>query len=137
MLFEQDGISHINIYSKGRTALGRWMTNFAYTPVILPQGEFNSLEGYWYWLGTRDERLRKLSGFSAKQLGRALPSKKIPNFQELIKEAMLIKLNSYPRWKSQFMQSTLPFKHYYVFNNRVVNAGFQWIVDEWERLRKL
>ena len=136
-LYDQDGITHINIYSKGKTSLGRWMTNFAYAPVTLCHGEFNSLEGYWYWLGTRDERLRKLSGFSAKQLGRSIPNRKIDNFQELIKNAMLIKLDTYPKWKAQFISSSLPFKHYYVFGGRVVDAGFQWIVDEWERLRTL
>jgi len=63
-----DGLSHINIYSKGMTELGRLLSNFANTPVNTPQdGKFTSIEGYWYWLlGKNDNRevLRTLHGLS-------------------------------------------------------------------------
>lgn len=29
----EDGITHINVYSKGATELGRLLTNFAHTPL--------------------------------------------------------------------------------------------------------
>jgi len=32
---EEDGITHINIYSKGKTDLGRMLSNFAKLPFIL------------------------------------------------------------------------------------------------------
>ena len=39
-----DGIEHINIYSKGKTELGRLLTNFAQTPFIHPEyGRFESV----------------------------------------------------------------------------------------------
>jgi hypothetical protein len=47
---KQDGINHINIYSKGKTELGRLLTNFARTPIETPFGHFESGEGYWFWL---------------------------------------------------------------------------------------
>jgi predicted NAD-dependent protein-ADP-ribosyltransferase YbiA (DUF1768 family) len=70
-----DGITHINIYSKGKTTLGRELSNFANTPIEVTDGYFESIEGYWYWLGSSNkdkELLRNMSGFQAKQYGRNL-----------------------------------------------------------------
>ena len=44
-----DGMTHINVYSKGKTEIGRWLSNFAYSPIDLGnEGYFSSIEGYWY-----------------------------------------------------------------------------------------
>ena len=51
MNLEDDGVTHINVYSKGATALGRALSNFARIPVVVvPNGRFESVEAYWYWL---------------------------------------------------------------------------------------
>ena len=65
-----DGEDHINIYSKGKTEIGRWLSNFSHTEIITEDGKFSSIEGYWYWLTTKDERLRTLIGWAAKDLGK-------------------------------------------------------------------
>lgn len=70
---ENDGIDHINAYSKARTPLGRKLTNYAHTPFEHPLfGHFESMEGFWFWLasGKQYNRLRKLHGFAAHELGR-------------------------------------------------------------------
>lgn len=94
-----DGIDHINIYSKARTALGRSLSNFAYSPIDLDTyGRFNSVEAFWYFLrvveileqitsskaGQNDNarlvdrtqesllKLRQLSGYKAKVFGREI-----------------------------------------------------------------
>lgn len=46
----QDGFTHINIYSNGRTILGRKLSNFPKSPVVTVHGEFLSLEGYYHYL---------------------------------------------------------------------------------------
>jgi hypothetical protein len=47
----EDGVTHINVYSRGNTELGRLLSNFAHTPFSHPEfGEFASVEGFWYWL---------------------------------------------------------------------------------------
>ena len=77
-----DGIDHVNIYSAGRTELGRFMSNFAQAPIQTIDGSFASIEGYWYWLGcehTDRDTLRTVSGFAAKKLGRALQAEDWPN----------------------------------------------------------
>jgi len=139
---DKDGIEHINIYSKGKTELGRFLSNFTHTPINIEQyGSFESIEGLWYWLGTRNNELRNLYGFMAKKVGReskntiTLPSQE---FQSIIKSAIRHKINSYPRMRQEFIASTLPFMHYYVFGNPPVirDAGFKWLVIYFESLRK-
>src|SRR5882724_14111 len=95
---KNDGIDHINIYSKGATELGRALSNFAHSPVKLKDGNFASLEGYWYWLlsnkDAKAEILRKLYGWEAKKAGRELKIPDYPDyntsleFKEKFKEAM-------------------------------------------------
>ena len=136
---ENDGITHINVYSKGKTELGRWLSNFAFTPVYLGNyGHFASIEGYWYWLTRQDERLRHLHGFAAKKLGRELPAVKEyedGHFKDLIESAIEVKIDSYPDKQEEFFNNTLPLDHYYVFGDKVVDAGHRWIIDYLEEIR--
>ena len=128
-----DGVDHINIYSKGKTMLGRKLSNFCYMPFICEDGWFASIEAYWFWLGTHNEDLRPMYGFQAKKFGGSLP-KTVEDelFQNKIKKAMRIKAQIL---KNDLLASDLPFKHYYMYGDKVVDAGFEWIVDEWESIR--
>jgi hypothetical protein len=141
MTFEvsDDGITHINIYSKGKTELGRFLTNFAHSPILTVDGNFNSVEGYWYWLSNHDDAMRPLYGFNAKKVGRTIPKvfRLAPEeFQLKIREACWIKLHSNKLMFDLFVASTAPLAHYYVFANGFVkDAGFGWIVDMWEQFR--
>lgn len=144
----EDGLDHINVYSQGKTELGRWLSNFTKAPINLPEdGYFLSIEGYWYWLKTKDEKLRTLYGYEAKKYGRnAKPNTTffpsdiapyLPNFQDKIKLAIKTKVLSNLVMKTKFIESTLPFKHYYVFDNRIVEAGHGWQMEYLENLRSL
>lgn len=138
-----DGIDHINIYSKGRTILGRSLTNFAHCGFQHPDhGHFNSVEGFWYWLATgkQFDDLRTLSGFQAKEVGRKYPRIDIKNFKQEIKEALLCRLESDPRLKAQLAESDLPFTHYYYYGNPenckvIAHDDALWLVNWWEKLR--
>lgn len=66
----EDGKDFINIYSKGKTSIGQWLSNFAHTPFKCEHGIFASIESYWYWLGCEDDDLRNLYGWQAKTEGR-------------------------------------------------------------------
>lgn len=135
---ENDGIDHINIYSKGQTELGRWLTNFAHSPIEIPEhGKFSSIEGYWYWLGSKDERLRSLFGYEAKKLGESLSIEEINGFEGYIQKAIDIKLKSDRERLNEFIGSFLPFDHYYVFGGVRKDAGYKWIVEHFENRRKL
>lgn len=140
-----DGFTHINIYSKGRTALGRWLSNFAREPIETADGPFESIEGYWYWLLTGEERLRVLYGWVAKETGKQLivdphcPTRIPPPeevFQDAIKTALWLKAKANPRMCAALCASTLPLAHYYVYGEKVIDAGYEWLTAEWETIRR-
>lgn len=134
----KDGQDHINIYSKGVTVLGRYLSNFTYSPINTVDGAFTSIEGYWYWLGSHGEVLRMLHGFGAKQVGKKLPRQYVltdEEFQTKIRNACWIKIHTMQHMLTQFTQSTLPFAHYYSYGNKPVDAGFKWLVDMWTQYR--
>lgn len=138
---QNDGITHINVYSKGKTALGRWLTNFAHTPIDTIDGHFESIEGYWYWLGTdnpKREQLRTLYGYAAKELGRSLKSadwQDNDEFKMKILNAIKIKLNNNQEMLYALFDNTLPLVHYYVYgetsnNPKIVEPqSGKWILD--------
>ena len=133
---ETDGVDHINVYSQGKTQLGRFLTNFANSPFICGDGEFQSVEGYWYWLSCthpRKEELRKAYGFNAKKLGRELRAADwvhTPEFKEKIKTAIACKVGGNLRMLNELRRNTLPLRHYYVFGGKIVeDKRSQWILD--------
>jgi hypothetical protein len=142
---EKDGIDHINIYSKAKTELGRLLSNFAYSPISLKDdGSFNSIEAYWYWLlcdHVHRDKLRETWGFEAKQVGRDLrakdwPSKSSNHFEAKIKVALLQKAESHKKIQELIIQSELPFRHYYVYDKKMVKiVGCEWLVEAWEQIR--
>jgi hypothetical protein len=153
---QDDGVTHINIYSKGCTELGKLLSNFARTPFELPDdGKFFSVEGYWYWRLVPSETegrdsLRYLSGFFAKKRGRELLAraderglrigegdyKNSGFFRAHIITVFRAKLEANPQIVELLKESTLPFAHYYVFNGVEKAAGYEWQVETWERFRR-
>lgn len=136
---EEDGVSHINIYSQGKTELGRLLSNFAFFAFEHPEhGFFTSIEGLWYWLGVEDKEaanvLRYVYGHEAKKVGRELRGKDwndSEDFKDSIIQALEMKA-SHPKIKKLLSENPLPFYHYYVYNGRVVEVKEgQWILDFW------
>lgn len=131
---KEDGITHINIYSQGKTQLGRFLSNFEYSPIETEDGNFDSIEGYWYWLSCKDDKLRKLSGYKAKEYGRYVGAKdwlEDDEFKRKIKLAISIKINNNKKFLLELQQCKLPFDHYYVYGTKVVNMynKNKWVVD--------
>lgn len=153
--YKKDGTDHINVYSKGKTSLGRFLSNFTETDLETEDGSFASIEGYWYWLvcnssakvdSTDLESLRKVFGSDAKALGKilreryALTEKQLdddPEFKRKIKSAIKFKIDNHPQYKAELKTSTLPFEHYYVFYGKIKEpASHRWVIDYLEELRK-
>lgn len=120
---ENDGIDHINVYSKGQTRLGRFLSNFADTPFDHPEyGRFRTVEGFWYWLMTGLEELRHLPGWECKELGKRAKIKRT-------------QLEAYPRMKEMLQKNTLPLAHYYVYNGKVIEPKeWTWTALLWNKL---
>ncbi len=141
-----DGIDHINIYSKGKTELGRFLSNFSYSKIYTDHGSFNSIEGYWYYLLTprfsfEAEKLKHLHGFKAKELGRKLTRgidwEDSEEFKYFIKDAISQKIYKYDTFTNLLIESTLPLTHYYEYGDKVINVPeCKWILDHIESLRK-
>lgn len=134
-----DSVDHINIYSRGVTQLGRFLSNFTLCPIEISLGKFNSLEGLIYFLGSFDNSLRSLHGNEAKELGRAIDRGiRLPKdvFESLIHEAMRAKLDANPLMKDLFTKSTLPFSHYHV-KSGIARAvpKWNWQIELWEEIR--
>lgn len=139
---KEDGITHINVYSKGKTELGRLLSNFAHTPFTLQWNEkvqlsFQSVEGYWYWLLTGDAKLFELYGFKAKQYGKSKWNKKTePVTKEQLSLAYWQKLKEHPRIWNMLRYNELPLVHYYVFAGKVVvPKEFQWTAELWNEIK--
>ncbi|MBB4861560.1 hypothetical protein HNP46_000371 [Pseudomonas nitritireducens] len=135
----QDGVTHINVYSQARTWLGQQLSNFAHTPIDHPElGHFESIEGLWYWLKSKDTRLRSLHGFEAKKLGRQVPQEKIPpaEFRAMLCMGLAAKLEAHPEIMRQLAESCLPLTHYYVYSGRVIEPDDnEWILAHFEAAR--
>ncbi|MFE4571397.1 NADAR family protein [Paenibacillus chitinolyticus] len=141
----QDGVSHINIYSQGKTELGKMLSNFTKCDILTKEGQFSSVEGYWYWLGIEDcsekEVLRSLSGYQAKRIGSELKkkyqTKKDEEFQAKILRSIWekVKKNSH-MFRSE--TAALPFEHYYNYGGKIVDVKdkYIWLINGIDKIRK-
>lgn len=137
---EQDGKEFINIYSKGKSRLGRKLSHFEKSPFTHPvYGDFNCMEGFWHYVGgdVKDERLRTAEGYIAKKIGSNLKKSYMPEFQDLIMEGNRLKIENNPELKRLFIESELPFVHYYVGNNGwiILPKAQDWLCKGFEKLR--
>ena len=137
-----DGVDHLNVYSKGGTWLGRELSNFAKYKIVTPEGEFNSIEGYWYYLGTLDDYLKTLHGYDAKKYGQSLPKINTlsdDEFKYKIKNAITYKITHNMTLLDGLQTCKLPLTHYYYYGSidspKVVDAGFRWIIDHLETFK--
>lgn len=134
-----DGIEHINVYSKGKTLLGRQLSNFANIPCVVEHNgkkiKFNTIEGYWYflhiWLLTNESyyELMDLDGPAAKEYGRQIIREKelreLSNKQKLIFEkkiqnAIINKILNNKDLMLMMKKNTLPYLHYYNYGGKIV-----------------
>ena len=133
-----DGINHINVYSKGKTKLGKLLSNFAYTPFKGGERIFGSVEAWWYWYltGKQYDHLLPLHGFKAKQEGRKC--RRVPDrviTEDMLKQVYERKLICNPYIKPLLDECDLPFEHYYVYGGKVVPSKFKWTATLWAQLR--
>lgn len=142
---QTDGVDHINIYSKARTALGKVLSNFHMFEIRTEDGTFWSVEAYWAWLSVpetcekREELRGKITGWDAKQIGHRLVEdygKRFePRFEEKIMSAIKYKIDHFKPLIKPFVRD-LPFVHYYCwgdpnkgFKKVDVTEKYRWMID--------
>lgn len=152
----EDGITHINVYSKARTLLGQKLSNFAHSPFNHPKyGKFESVEGFWYWIltGKVHEELKELFEYEAKKKGQEFETKfEIDNGVqpklnrddiEDIHEAIRCKLRENKDILKMLIHSDLPLVHYYCWYGKEQSYKVDYFDDyygtlkEIERIRKI
>lgn len=145
----EEGKTHINAYSQSRTELGRLLSNFTKVKFKCEDGEFESIEGYWYWLivnksNPKREQLRKVSGFKAKQLGRQLTKTDWcdnENFKLKIKRALWYKTIALPKLQKLLLENNLPIVHYYFYGEAeknpkiIIPKNGKWVWEAFEVIK--
>jgi hypothetical protein len=140
-----DGIDHINIlFHKAKTKLGHELSHFTKMKFTHPYlGYFTSMEGFWFYVrsGCVADDLRYKYGFDAKQEGRQYESKWNQHFEEDIMAGNYQKIIQNPDLLESFVNSQLPFTHYYLFDtanggqHKVSARGEAWLSKGFEDLR--
>lgn len=150
---ENDGIDHINVYSKSRSKLGRSLSNFAHTPITLQDNYFESVESWWYWTKMininkttlfpvfSDEQLFEITtkvGKDAKSYFRELYPDDSGSFnptKEELKIAYKQKLIQHPEIKDLLLLNKLPISHYYMMFDKQISADSTlWTAKLWEEI---
>lgn len=154
-----DGVTHINVYSNGKTELGRWLSNFSTSNTETEHGTFVSLEGFYHYLkvmrvykvdendtelNTTINRLKSAYGVTAKMLGAKLRKmvsrrgihlidKPDDAFNRTFEEALYAKMIGNEEMLMYYMDERsngLPFVHYYNYEGKLIyKPYFDWIVD--------
>lgn len=140
----RDGIEHINVYSKGATDLGRMLSNFSKFPIRTKDGNFMSVEGYWYWLSIEPcverEQLRGCYGFWAKKTGEEILEAKQALFDKDFEHKILLAIWYKFRRNSHLIfpeHRELPFYHYYNYGGNVIDVTdkYFWMIDGITKMR--
>ena len=134
---EQDGIDHINIYSKGLTWLGRQLSNFADTPFEIDnKGRFRTVEGFWYWTITGNEQMRDMPGWKCKLIGKETVAIRNHPTEEELYQAYAAKLKAHQDIEKALKEEKLPLRHYYVYAGRVIQPKeWQWTAELWNKFK--
>lgn len=141
---DEDGVTHINIYSKATTELGIFLSNFYRYKFLYEEKEFSSIEAFWYWFQLRTVmpeseliKLRTSSGNDAKFLGKTLLGKREAEkpSKDLILKLYMNKISTNPDFIKLLIENTLPFAHYYVYEGKQVPADdYLWMAELWNEI---
>jgi len=129
---ETDGIDHINIYSKGKTKLGKLLSNFANTPFCYQGTTYQSVEGALYYYRTGDIRLIPMHGNAAKKLGRSLIQNKVET-PAVLKAWLYAKVFANPEIIDMLIKNSLPYSHYYVMYGKKIDADIS-LAELWREI---
>lgn len=142
---KQDGITHINMYSKGQTRYGQMLSNFYAYDIHTADGWFKSVEGYWGYLSIDPEcpernKFHGLYGMMAKtlkdDLSRQYGIRRIDDFNERILKAIWYKMR-----RHEYMccpeYNGLPVVHYYVYGDKIIDKtnDYPWLIDGVNKLK--
>lgn len=137
---EEDGKTHINVFTRGRVKLGRDLSNFQECNIEHPYyGRFRTLEGLWHFLktGCNQDLFRVLNGHDSRKKGKELETVHFTLFTKMFKLGMVEKLAKNPQLQHELISNTLPLVHYYNFGGAInVPKRHEWQIEFWQTLRE-
>jgi hypothetical protein len=133
-----DGVDHINTTYCSNTNLGVFLSNgYKYPITIDEMGQFQCIDGLWFYLLTGNDHLRYAVGGTPRKLASQCPGKPIctkEEFMLIIKAAVNNKIQS-SQFRRTFMNCKLPFVDYYMYDGKSYIGKNQWLVDYINELR--
>ena len=143
MMYDKDGVDHINIWGFGETELGRQLSTQYRKPFVHEHfGRFNTIDGLWHWISSfeRDDRLRHLSDKQLKMFSSNLTRMRVPHFRFLILDAIWQRINQDKALKKMMIESFLPFTCYYYHRRdtslpRMSITAAHWLIPGYTEIR--
>lgn len=136
----EDGKDHINCHGMATTYLGKQLNTEARTHFHHKwAGNFSTLEGFIWYIGTEDDSFRNMPGYIARITGKSLkPNQKVrlsrDTYKILIADAYWQLITAKDKLKNELANSTLPFDMYGITNTgvriRLHNAGLYTTILE-------
>lgn len=146
---DKDGITHINIWNKAETDLGRWLYQSAKTPFVHPEfGPFNSVLGFWKWFveeKPNDDFRYAYDGqvkTTAQKRNNKAKTRWIKDMKKVFLVVNYMKIIQNPEIKEAMINSTLPFREYYYHTGatvtiRINQRGQEWVCAMFEEIRSM
>lgn len=126
-----DGVSHINIYTKGRTKLGRLLSHMSDLHVEIDNEHFHCLEGYWHFLrtGSIHTRFKILNGFEAKRYAKTVPTVWNKDFRTEFLKGIALRLEQNSVLINLLNETNLRLVQYHHHNGKVtVPKDTEWYI---------
>ena len=152
---EEDGVTHVNVYSKSRCLLGRLLSNFAHIPFEIDGRKFESVESWWYYSKMininsdalfplfTDEQINEISGLigkEAKKRFRELYKEDSQQFspkQDSLRKVYLLKAQAHEELRELLVKNELPLVHYYMMFDKKVSADDTlWTAELWNEIKQ-
>ena len=144
-----DGNTHINIYSKSRNVLGRKLTNMYPFEFCFDNITFNSVEQAWhfYKFAGKPEIANQIlainNPFDCLKFARANKTEESTEtalsfgFKLLMEDVIRTRIKADKDLKNLLRNSWLPFEHYYAYGDKVHDQRdkYEWLVQIFETIR--
>jgi hypothetical protein len=138
--WKEDGIDHINIYSKAGTELGKFLSNNTKTPFrhrIF--GKFKCVDGFWWYITSveRDDYIRGLDGYQLQNFKRKLTLRNVKNFKAMVIDTIWQKIKQHQSYAKLLKESDLPLDCYSINDYGVLHRPtyYRWLLSGLEELR--
>lgn len=132
-----DGVDHVNVYSKGQTELGRLLSHYSAVGFELDGRRYASVESFWMvtrmtsanqaaeiYSAIEISTAASLPGYKAKEFLRGLGRDSgQPPSESQLRRAYEARFAAMPRLKELLIQCDLPLAHYYVYGTKAVDAA--------------